>query len=132
MESKQWKNLAPMHHRRRNFALVFMEGYVYAIGGGWKYGLLDECEYYSVINDRWAMLSAMPYACKYPTAEVFNGKVFVYGLKKGTQYEYVLQVFTPSWRYSEGVMGGHDERKHYHEVNESCTACSYGTKWEIV
>ncbi|XP_072035552.1 uncharacterized protein [Amphiura filiformis] len=103
MQSKQWKPLASMHQRRRNFPLVFMDGYAYAIGGGWRYGMLVECERYSVMHNSWEKLPPMPIACKYHSAVAYDGVILVYGSKKGSMTnEHVLQRFTPSWRGSGG------------------------------
>ena len=113
MNSKQWKSLASMHRKRYNFALIYLDGYVYAIGGEWYtqpyiygrfvHGVHADIERYSVAHDKWEMLPPMPHACKSPSTVALSGKIYVYGQKENSQDEYILQVFTPSSTSADGT-----------------------------
>ena len=104
MNSIWWKSLAPMHHKRHNFALVYLDGFVYAIGGEWykqlygrfAHGVYANVERYSIAHDKWEVLPPMPHACMSPSTAALSGKIYVYGRKEYSADEYILQVFTPS------------------------------------
>lgn len=95
MKKKEWRPLAPMITARKNFALVQLGEYVYAIGGMGEKWCLFNVERYCISSNQWQPMSSLPVACKDPSAVVYKGKILMYGLKNSSTTSYALQVYTP-------------------------------------
>jgi N-acetylneuraminic acid mutarotase len=76
-----WEPRAPMISARWWFTVSTMNGKIYAIGGGSKYGhgALKEVEEYDPETDTWSLKSDMPTARQGLTCSVVNGKIYAIG-----------------------------------------------------
>lgn len=58
LKSQSFQSLASMNTGRKNFSMVYMDGFYYSLGG-WDYldEIIAKCERYSLKNDRWENIS---------------------------------------------------------------------------
>jgi hypothetical protein len=69
-----------MSHCRTGHALVYFDGFVYALGGLHQFRSLNKCERYGLIGKSWENISSLPEACFLSSAAV----------KEDTECLYVL------------------------------------------
>ena len=60
-------------------AVVTLGNYIYAIGGYNNKENLKTVERYDVLNDKWEFVASMQTKRRWPTAVVFNKKIYVCG-----------------------------------------------------
>ncbi|XP_072018723.1 kelch-like protein 15 isoform X2 [Amphiura filiformis] len=99
-ESNSWKELAIMQLLLSDFALVHLDGLLYAVGGkGYDGEPIRSVECYHIGENKWK--SVAPLKCDYgqPKAVVFNGNILMYGEEVdyyGTPLDsYSLQMYDP-------------------------------------
>ncbi|XP_072047863.1 kelch-like protein 38 [Amphiura filiformis] len=97
--NNQWYTLSPMIERRQNYPLVYMNGKIFAIGGGENPA---SCEAYSISKNRWQAIEPMirsdmnvhSLSCAAHGNEdvllVYTCKV---GIQKGDKGEHILQMY---------------------------------------
>jgi N-acetylneuraminic acid mutarotase len=81
LEITYWAKGVPMPTGRWTHSTCVVDGIIYAIGGGLRYGqgALGTVEAYDPITNTWTTKSEMPTARQAPAASVVNGKIYVIG-----------------------------------------------------
>ncbi len=101
----EWRQLPSMLTAREHFTLVYLDGYIYAIGAieNDEVGSQQICsaERYSLTKGKWEILPHLPGDCYWPTAVAFEGKLLVYGPQEpeesvGQMSVYSLMVYYPT------------------------------------
>ena len=79
-DTNAWIKLPSMLSERSEFALVHMDGFIYAIGGK---GLYGDCtvsvERYSIEQNRWEDVASCKCYYRDPSAVAVNGRILLYG-----------------------------------------------------
>ncbi|XP_072018160.1 kelch-like protein 28 [Amphiura filiformis] len=78
-ESNSWKELANMKLERSTFALVHLDGFLYAIGGKCNDGAIRSVECYDISQNKWKSVASLKGYYALPKAVVLNGKILIYG-----------------------------------------------------
>ncbi len=108
----RWQPLRPMSTGRLYFPLIFMEGYIYAIGG-LVYLLqgtaTNRAERYDMAWESWEDIAPLPRSCHRLSAVVFQGKIVVYGMKhfpeRPNASEHSVMIYHPEMNtWSENVL----------------------------
>ncbi|XP_072047078.1 kelch repeat and BTB domain-containing protein 2-like [Amphiura filiformis] len=152
--NKKWYPLSPMIERRQNHPLVYMNGKIFAIGGGENRG---SCEAYSIADNRWDSINSMScrdilnmdsICCVAHKNEnillVYAGMV---GTQEGNQCKHILQMFINDmhahnlyWRvlmkathpFSRTTSLVEHEGKCYRVVGGKCNCKEKGCSWHQI
>ncbi|XP_072018150.1 kelch repeat and BTB domain-containing protein 2-like [Amphiura filiformis] len=79
-ESNSWKELASMKSVLSEFALVHMDGWIYAVGMGYN-GPTKTVVCYNISRNHWKYAAPLTCYYKHPQVVALNGKIFMYGLE---------------------------------------------------
>ncbi|XP_072047864.1 kelch repeat and BTB domain-containing protein 2-like [Amphiura filiformis] len=105
MANNQWYSLAPMIERRESHPLVYMNGKIFAIGGG------DDpasCEEYTISENRWQLMKPilstdMNLGSLSCVAHERINMILVYytdkAAQEGNQVEHILQMYNDAYAY---------------------------------
>ncbi len=124
MQNK-WSQLPAMNIARNSFPMVYLDNFIYAIGGSNESGIeITDVERYDLRQKEWKMLPPLPERCRTLSAVAFKGKIIVHGVTSAAnnpitlqpQVKYVLQVYHPNSKYWQRahseVHGMSDESRH--------------------
>ncbi|CAD8161521.1 unnamed protein product [Paramecium pentaurelia] len=78
----QQQALKSMYYPRKEHACVYLDGFVYAIGGydGTTKQMLSCCEKYSLVTDEWKMIDPLQkQKCAFAAATALNKYIYVFG-----------------------------------------------------
>ncbi|XP_021914272.1 kelch-like protein 10 [Zootermopsis nevadensis] len=94
--TKTWREVAPMHERRRNLAVTVLGEMVYAMGGR-GYGQQHETvERYDYKTNQWSFIAPMNSQRWNTSAAVLNDKIYVTGgYSKFYNYLNTVEVYDP-------------------------------------
>ncbi|XP_072030512.1 kelch-like protein 32 [Amphiura filiformis] len=98
----RWVALAPLITARRNFPLLYLDGFIYAIGGMdvRKSQSLIHVERYNVAENTWETVETLPEECHSLSAVEFKGKILVCGTRNH-RYTHKLMIYhveTNAWQ----------------------------------
>jgi kelch-like protein 10 len=88
----------PMNQIRKEHAAVFINNYVYAIGGydGVKNLFLSECEKYCILSNKWTNCASMQVPrCAFSATSVNNKYIFIFGGYDGNQRLANIERYSP-------------------------------------
>ncbi|XP_059153102.1 kelch-like protein 17 [Physella acuta] len=74
-----WQPRAKMHMSRSQFALVIVDGYIYAVGGQDGNEILMTMERYDPHTNTWTMVHSLPRPLRFMTGVSYKGKLYVFG-----------------------------------------------------
>ncbi|XP_072027818.1 uncharacterized protein [Amphiura filiformis] len=130
-----WIRLYSMNVVRNSFPMVYLDGYIYAIGGSNDYGNeISDVERFDLSTERWEILPPLPEICRSISAVAFKGKIIVHGIDLyASQEKYILQVYHPNSKHWQSVHSedhevdrhGSINPPHLHVYKDVCYRVSY-------
>ena len=79
--ANRWLRLPTMKVARSRFAMVYMDGYIYAIGGqNQNKKWMCAVERFDMIQSKWQIVASLDFPIKQPAAVAYNGKLVVLGI----------------------------------------------------
>ncbi|XP_072018722.1 kelch-like protein 26 isoform X1 [Amphiura filiformis] len=118
-ESNSWIELARMQSVRSDFALVHLDGLLYAVGGKSYGGPVKSVECYDISENMWKSVASL--TCYYgrPKAVVFNGNILMYGVEVDyfgqSLHQYSLELYDPVHNVWKKVMSEKYWKAAFHE-----------------
>ena len=96
--AQQWEYRASMPTARKGMAVAVLDGKIWVIGGR-KMGhhFCDEVEVYDPALDSWStQYDHIHYEREYATAQVWNGKIYLFGGKKQSTLISAVEMYDPA------------------------------------
>ena len=103
-DSNSWVEMASMLYARTNFALVHLDGYIYAIGGKGQHDHIVGVERYSIEQNIWESKAVCLSNLEEPRTVAVNGRILLYAgvsTSDGHINMYTLEMYNPttnSWQ----------------------------------
>lgn len=91
-ERSEWKEVAPMAHKRAWMASIVCSGSLFVFGGHMERGELNSAECYNRSLNQWRNLAPMSHARQGATACALNGFIYVCG---GTEEVRAIERYDP-------------------------------------
>ena len=98
--TNSWVTKSPMPNPRCNFATAVFRDKIYCIGGiangqiGYDSNVTNVNEVYNTVTDTWETKTPMPAASGSPTANVVNGKIYVFSGTSNWVYDPISDVWS--------------------------------------
>ncbi|XP_072013100.1 kelch-like protein 38 [Amphiura filiformis] len=92
-EPNQWDVLHPMKNKRYNILLVYLDGFLYAIGGSGRDNVYLNCvERYDMKEMYWQRRAPLPEGYRWVSAVPYQGMILAYGVKGSS---HVITMYNP-------------------------------------
>ncbi|XP_072037327.1 uncharacterized protein [Amphiura filiformis] len=123
-----WTTLPELKTIRNSFPMVYLDGYLYAIGGEDEdYCAIKDVDRYSFKDKTWEKITDLPVPCYYASATVYKGKILVYGSQpvpdSDTLAEHNLQMYDPATKQWKTLLTEHHKvEKFKKEISDDANA----------
>lgn len=96
LETKRWRNAAPLQAARGGHAAVVLDGRIHVVGGGNEVSTLALHSVYDPATDRWSEAAPLPRAKGSPAAVVLDGELWAIGGRSGPDDFGDVHVYDPA------------------------------------
>ena len=109
----RWTQLPSMNKSRNSFPMVYLDGFIYAIGGSNDLGFeISDVERFDLNKKQWQVMASLPVRLQSISVRVFKGKILLHGVTPEalnpetarSQVKYVLLAYHPGSDYWQEVL----------------------------